>query len=122
MNEPTIPQAAHDLATKPDGKPPERAPTRPWRTEGLPPDGKGEPPKKERNWWTLATRAFVIYLVVFGLLTLQDRLNGPQTVTYSEFDRQVQAGNVVEVFARGQTIQGKLREAKPLPDDKEGRT
>jgi cell division protease FtsH len=122
MSKPTTPHVAHDLATKPEGKPPEQTPTRPWRTEGLPPDGKGEPSKKERNWWALATRAFVIYLVVFGLLTLQDQLNGPQTVTYSEFDRQVQAGNVVEVFARGQTIQGKLREAKPLPDDKEGRT
>jgi cell division protease FtsH len=57
----------------------------------------------------------LIYLVFFGLLTLQDRLNGPTTVSYSEFVKQVQAGNVAEVFAHGQSIQGSLKQARPVP-------
>jgi len=116
------PTKAHDPAVDPNAKKPVQAPHRPWRTEGLPShDGKDEPSKK-RNWWGIATRVLVVYLIVFGLLTLQDRLNGPQTISYTEFDAQVESGNVAELFARGHTIQGKLREPKPLPDGKEGET
>lgn len=114
MTEPKTTKATQDSTLKPD------APNRPWRTEGLPPGSK-EPPRKRWDWWAIATRGLIIYLVIFGLLTLQDRLNGPQTITYSEFDAQVEDGNVAELFARGHTIQGKLRAAKPLPG-KEGET
>src|SRR5262249_19481525 len=51
----------------------------------------------------------------FGLLTIQDRMGGPEAVAYTEFKTEVAAGNVAEVFARGDTIQGGLRKAAPLP-------
>jgi len=49
------------------------------------------------------------YALLFGLLTVQDRMGGPQSIAYTEFKAQVANKNVGEVFARGNTIQGALR-------------
>jgi cell division protease FtsH len=100
---------------------PSLPPNRPWRTEGLPTksDPPGEPPKWD--WRSIALRALIVYGLVFAVLTIQDQMNGPRAISYTEFDRQVADGNVAEVFARGHTIQGELRTAKPLPD-KQGKT
>jgi cell division protease FtsH len=84
---------------------------RPWRTEGLP---SGEPGRQRQRWLTTAMW-IVGYGVLFGILTLQDRLNGPQSVPYTEFKGQVAAKNVTEVFAKGDTIEGALKKAAPLP-------
>ncbi|MDQ3264144.1 MAG: ATP-dependent zinc metalloprotease FtsH [Myxococcota bacterium] len=113
MTEPT----QTDQASEASQKPPQRAPDRPWRTEGLPPGSKGGQPPQGRKWWTFATRFLIAYAVIFGLLTIQDRMNGPQTISYSEFTRQVEAGNVTELFARGQSIQGQLKEVRPYPGE-----
>jgi cell division protease FtsH len=89
---------------------------RPWRTEGLP---KGQPGKPRAPW-----AAWVPWLVGYGLffllLTAQDRFAGPVAVPYTEFKAQVGAQNVKEVFARGNTIQGALKEAKPQPGQQTG--
>src|SRR4051794_19194579 len=92
------------------------SPPRPWRTEGLP-TGK---PAKRRNWIVLALWAFG-YLAFYGILTVQDQMNGPQAVPYTEFKSQVSSKNVGEVFARGNTIQGSLKKAAPVPGQ-QGRT
>ena len=78
---------------------------KPWRTEGLP-DKPAPDPKK--RWMGLAL-FFVGYLFLFGLLTLQDRLSGPEAIPYTEFKNQVAAKNVGELFARGDTIEGELK-------------
>ena len=57
------------------------------------------------------------YLLLFGLLTLQDRLSGPQAVPYTEFKTQVADKNVAELFARGDSIEGELRKAVALPHE-----
>ena len=97
--------------TPPAGAPPQQAPQRPWRTEGLP---KSDPPKPRRRWTRMAIW-FVAYLVLFALLTLQDRLAGPQSVPYTEFKKQVASKNVDRLFARGDSIEGQLKTAAPLP-------
>jgi cell division protease FtsH len=56
------------------------------------------------------------YLAFFSLLTMQDRLSGPQSVPYTEFKAQVATKNVAEVFARGDSIQGELHKPVPIPD------
>jgi cell division protease FtsH len=61
------------------------------------------------------------YLVVFVLLTLQDQAGGPQQMSYTAFTEQVEQGNVAEVFARGDSIQGELKEPQPVPGQ-DGRT
>jgi cell division protease FtsH len=100
---------------KRDRQPPDEPPLRPWRTEGLP---KGQPAKRRPRWIVMALW-FLGYLVLFGLMTLQDRQGGPQAVSYTEFKTQVTNKNVSEVFARGDTIQGSLKKAAPLPGQKD---
>jgi cell division protease FtsH len=59
------------------------------------------------------------YLLLFSILTVQDRLSGPQAVSYTEFKRQVASRNVAELFARGDSIEGELRKAVPIPGQPE---
>jgi len=83
----------------------------PWRTEGLP---KKDGHKPRSRWIPLALMV-LSYLVFFGVLTLQDRMSGPESISYTEFKAQVANKNVAEVFARGDTIQGSLRKEAALP-------
>jgi cell division protease FtsH len=57
--------------------------------------------------------------VLFGTLTIQDRLSGPQPVPYTEFKTQVAKKNVAELFARGDSIEGRLRSAVPVPGEQD---
>ena len=83
------------------------------------PEGKQPSPEKPGwKWGSFLLRALLIYGAVFAFLTLQDRMNGAEAISYTEFDKQVEAGNIAEVFARGYTIQGTLRDEKPVPDPK----
>jgi cell division protease FtsH len=108
---PSSPNASRERSpAEPTGGQP---PPRPWRTEGLP---KGQPHDSRRRWITAAVWV-VGYLVLFGVLTLQDRLSGPEQVPYTEFKSQVAGKNVSEVFARGDSIQGQLRRAVPVPGE-----
>jgi cell division protease FtsH len=61
------------------------------------------------------------YLLLFGVLTVQDRLSGPQAVPYTEFKTQVTNNNVAELFARGDSIEGELKKAVDIPGQ-QGRT
>src|SRR5262249_26301912 len=65
--------------------------------------------------WIITAFWLVGYLVWFGVVTIQDRLSGPQTVPYTEFRTQVASKNVAELFARGDSIEGQLKKAAPLP-------
>ena len=109
-------QPSQPAATNPprEGPPPgipSEQPARPWRTEGLP---KGQPPTGRRRWVTAAIW-FAGYLLLFVVLTVQDRLSGPQPVPYTEFKTQVANKNVAELFARGDSIEGQLKKAVPVP-------
>jgi cell division protease FtsH len=87
-------------------------PGKPWRTEGLP----DKPPQDPgRRWWSLGL--FLLgYLVLFAILTVQDRLSGPHAIPYTEFKNQVAAKNVSEVFSRGDTIEGQLKKPAAVPE------
>jgi len=100
-----------------ESRPAAQTPPPPWRTEGLP---QGQP-SKPRPRWIVGVVLLVGYLLFFGLLTMQDRLAGPQAVSYTEFKAQVADKNVAEVFSRGDTIQGVLKKTVPLPGQ-QGRT
>jgi cell division protease FtsH len=94
---------------------PERRPPPPWRTEGLP---EGQAPNRRPRWIEIV--AFVLsYALLFGLMTVQDRMGGPQSIPYTEFKAQVANKNVREVFARGNAIEGALRKPSPLPGGQE---
>jgi cell division protease FtsH len=57
------------------------------------------------------------YLLLFGVLTVQDWLSGPEAVPYTEFKLQAGNKNVAEVFSRGDSIEGQLRKAAPIPGE-----
>jgi len=104
----------------PSSQPPDRAPAKPWRTEGLPPgqdDGPGDGRPSRWRWGRFVVSLLLGYAIVFALLTWQDQSTGAVTVSYTEFTNQVQASNVAEVFSRGESIEGTLRQARPVPDD-----
>jgi cell division protease FtsH len=106
---------ARAASDSPEARPPaEKSPPgpRPWRTEGLP---SGKPPVSNRRWAFTAV-AVVGYLLLFGILTLQDQLSGPEAIAYTEFKTHVASHNVAEVFARGDSIEGELRTPAPVPD------
>jgi cell division protease FtsH len=98
-----------------DAQPPQPSPrpqpSQPWRTEGLP---KGQPTKPRRRWVSMAIW-LVGYLLLFVILTVQDRLSGPQAIPYTEFKTQVANKNIAELFAKGDSIEGQLKKPASLP-------
>ncbi len=101
--------AHEEVPSAPDDKP------KPWRTEGLP----KKPAPSRRSWWITLAIWLGSYLLLFGLLTAEDQLSEPQVIAYTEFKRQVAARNVAEVFSRGDSIEGALKNPAPLPDDED---
>ena len=95
--------AAQDAPLTKSGS--ERQAERPWRTEGLP---KRQPADQKRRWIN-PTMWFIGYLLLFGMFTIQDRLSGPESISYTEFKTQVSNKNVAEVFAQGDSIEGQLK-------------
>jgi len=57
------------------------------------------------------------WLALFAVVTVQDlSATRVEPISYTEFRAQVEAGNVAEVFARGDSIEGALKEPAPVPD------
>jgi cell division protease FtsH len=98
--------------------PPRKSTDQPWRTEGTP----DEPPKpspggkKMRGgWWSLILTALVVYLIANLILSFFNEGDEP-TISYTEFSKQVDAGNVTKIYAKGNAIQGQLKKSQDNPD------
>ncbi|MCO6006437.1 ATP-dependent zinc metalloprotease FtsH [Actinoallomurus purpureus] len=103
--------------------PPRKDPKTPWRSEGVPggrrpqvPGGPGRmrPPNRLWIFWLLLA-------LIFGSSYLSAFLSGQKTeitVPYTEFTKQVQAGNVKDIYTKGFSIQGELKSSQPQPDGK----
>ena len=63
--------------------------------------------------------AVVVYLLADLLLNLFGNANSI-SITYTEFNKQLNAGQVAQIYAKGDTIQGKLKSAQPKPDNGKG--
>ncbi|WP_079079409.1 ATP-dependent zinc metalloprotease FtsH [Streptomyces sp. DSM 15324] len=101
--------------------PPRRAPDQPWRSEGTPDEGTPPPvgPGGRRprgRWWGLAVTAVIVFLIVYIGLNYLGQGNEP-TISYTEFSRQVDEGNVAKIYSKGDAIQGELKKARDNPDD-----
>ncbi|MFF2786907.1 ATP-dependent zinc metalloprotease FtsH [Streptomyces sp. NPDC058049] len=98
--------------------PRDRADT-PWRSEGAPPT---PPPKKKGlpgGWRGLILAALIVYLVANLVLSFFNEGDEP-TISYTEFSKQVAAGNVSKIYSKGDAIQGELKAGQPLPDGDKG--
>ncbi|TVZ85883.1 ATP-dependent zinc metalloprotease FtsH [Streptomyces sp. BK340] len=97
--------------------PPRKSPDQPWRTEGAPEEPSKQPPGGPRlrgGWWRLILTALVVYLTANLVLSFFDRANEP-TISYTEFSKQVNDGNVSKIYAKGDAIQGRLKKEQDNP-------
>ncbi|MEU0228882.1 ATP-dependent zinc metalloprotease FtsH [Streptomyces sp. NPDC006284] len=97
--------------------PPRKAPERPWRTEGTPDEPPKPPPGRRMRggWWNLALAALIVYLIANLVLSFFNEGDEP-TISYTEFSKQVDEGNVSKIYAKGDAIQGQLRKARDNPE------
>ncbi len=94
--------------------PPRDRTDQPWRSEGAPPP---QPPKRKMpgGWRGLILTALIVYLVANLVLSLFNRGDEP-TISYTEFSKQVAAGNVTKIYSKGDAIQGELKNKQALPN------
>ncbi|MFD3380081.1 MULTISPECIES: ATP-dependent zinc metalloprotease FtsH [unclassified Streptomyces] len=101
--------------------PPRKAPDQPWRSEGTPEE---EPPKPSPGggkrfrggWWSLVLAALVVFLIANLVLSFFNEGDEP-TISYTEFSKQVDDGNVTKIYSKGDAIQGQLKKAQDNPED-----
>lgn len=93
--------------------PPRDRTDQPWRSEGAP---SPPPPKRKMpgGWGSLILAALVVYLITNLILSFFDEGNEP-TLSYTEFSKQVAAGNVEKIYAKGDAIQGQLKSSQTVP-------
>ncbi|MGW3741548.1 ATP-dependent zinc metalloprotease FtsH [Streptomyces sp. NPDC005146] len=97
--------------------PPRDRTDQPWRSEGAPPP---PPPRRKMpgGWGGLLLTALAVYLISNLVLSFFNGRNEP-TIAYTEFTKQVTAGNVSKIYSKGDAIQGQLgKEAKVPGSDK----
>ncbi|WP_392672875.1 ATP-dependent zinc metalloprotease FtsH [Streptomyces sp. LN785] len=93
--------------------PPRDRTDQPWRSEGAPPP---TPPgrKMPGGWGGLLLTALAVYLIANLVLSFFNGRNEP-TIAYTEFSKQVTAGNVSKIYSKGDAIQGQLRKEAKVP-------
>ncbi|MGA5192498.1 ATP-dependent zinc metalloprotease FtsH [Streptomyces exfoliatus] len=98
--------------------PPRDRTDQPWRSEGAPPP---QPPKRKMpgGWRGLILTALIVYLVANLVLSFFNRGDEP-TISYTEFSKQVAAGNVTKIYSKGDAIQGELKNKQALPNGDKG--
>ncbi|MFG2077537.1 cell division protease FtsH [Nonomuraea maritima] len=94
--------------TKGKGKPP-------WRSEGLPGTPGGKP---KINWWRFVVTLLVVYAAFFVVSSFVDS-ESVETISYTEFTKQVNAKNVKDIYAQGLSVEGDLRAAAKNPESGE---
>ncbi|MFF5936942.1 ATP-dependent zinc metalloprotease FtsH [Streptomyces sp. NPDC012508] len=102
----------------PNSVPPRDRTDQPWRSEGAPPP---QPPKRKMpgGWGGLILAALVVFLLANLVLSFFNRGDEP-TISYTEFSKQVNAGNVTKIYSKGDAIQGELKNKQPLPNGDKG--
>ncbi|GAA3376190.1 ATP-dependent zinc metalloprotease FtsH [Streptomyces sannanensis] len=92
--------------------PPRQTPDKPWRSEGAPPPA---PPKKRMpsGWVGLVLAAVVVFLLA-NLVVAQVTKGNEKAISYTEFSKQVGAGNVAKIYSKGDAIQGEFKTSQSL--------
>ncbi|MEV7234507.1 ATP-dependent zinc metalloprotease FtsH [Streptomyces sp. NPDC051020] len=93
--------------------PPRDRTDQPWRSEGAPPPAP-QGRKMPGGWGRLLLTALAVYLIANLVLSFFNGTNEP-TIAYTEFSKQVTAGNVSKIYSKGDSIQGQLRKEAKVP-------
>ncbi|MFJ8436600.1 ATP-dependent zinc metalloprotease FtsH [Kitasatospora sp. NPDC094019] len=101
-----------------DPVPPRQTPDQPWRSEGAPPP---PPPRRKMpgGWMGLVLTALVVFLISDLLLSFFGP-GGATTISYTEFNNQLNKGNITKIYSKGDAIEGTLKNAEPKPDGGKG--
>ncbi|MET7859648.1 ATP-dependent zinc metalloprotease FtsH [Streptomyces sp. NPDC005318] len=93
--------------------PPRDRTDQPWRSEGAPPP---PPPRRKMagGWGGLLLTALAVYLITNLVLSFFNGRDEP-TIAYTEFSKQVTAGNVSKIYSKGDAIQGQLKKEAKIP-------
>ncbi|GHC85117.1 ATP-dependent zinc metalloprotease FtsH [Streptomyces flavofungini] len=97
--------------------PPRQKPEQPWRSEGAPEPAPTPPPKRRLpgGWGGLILTALIVYLIANLVLSFFNDGDEP-TISYTEFNKQVDSGNVSKIYSKGDAIQGQLKKEQKDPD------
>ncbi|MFJ2827123.1 ATP-dependent zinc metalloprotease FtsH [Streptomyces sp. NPDC087263] len=98
--------------------PPRKTHDQPWRTEGTPPEPTPPPSGRRKmpgGWGGLILTALVVYLIANLVLSFFNDGDEP-TISYTEFSKQVDDGNVTKIYSTGDAIQGQLKNALDNPE------
>lgn len=68
------------------------------------------------GWGGLILTALVVYLIANLVLSFFNEGDEP-TISYTEFSKQVDDGNVTKIYSKGDAIQGQLKKAQDNPED-----
>ncbi|MGA5041365.1 ATP-dependent zinc metalloprotease FtsH [Streptomyces capoamus] len=98
-----------------DAAPPRKDPDRPWRAEGTPDEPRRSGRLRGGRWWALFATAVIVFVLAYLGLHYLGRGNEP-TISYTEFSRQVGAGNVARIYSKGDAIQGELKSPRANPE------
>ncbi len=71
------------------------------------------------GWGGLILTALIVYLIANLVLSFFDDGDEP-TISYTEFSKQVDAGNVSKIYSKGDAIQGQLKKEREKPGDAKG--
>ncbi|WP_329567936.1 ATP-dependent zinc metalloprotease FtsH [Kitasatospora sp. NBC_01266] len=101
--------------------PPRQNPDQPWRSEGAPPPPPQPPPRRRMpgGWVGLILTALAVFLISDLLLSFFGN-GGGTTVSYTEFNSELNKGNIAKIYAKGDAIEGTLKAAAPKPDGGRG--
>ncbi len=66
------------------------------------------------SWWALIVAAVVVFLGAYSALSYFTATNEP-TISYTEFSKQVNHGNVTKIYSKGDAIQGQFKNAQHNP-------
>lgn len=68
------------------------------------------------GWWGLILMAVVVYLITSLVISLIRSGTKEPTISYTEFSKQVAAGNIAKIYSKDESIEGELKTKASLPD------
>ncbi len=71
------------------------------------------------GWTGLVLTALVVFLISDLLLSFFGP-GGATTISYTEFNNQLNKGNITKIYSKGDAIEGTLKNAEPKPDGGKG--
>ncbi len=72
------------------------------------------------GWGGLVLTALIVYLIANLVLSFFNDGDEP-TISYTEFSKQVDSGNVSKIYSKGDAIQGQLKKEREKPGDEKGK-